>query len=155
VQCTGAFKSDLGNVMCSHDKFLIWISWVLYLNLFLINVWYVRTGSNLCSMMTWIFYPKLYLYIVDTCLYLLMIIAYIYIWWQFLHLYDLWNMNKWMNSTQKVEIAGCFKTLPIYKAMQKAVIWILFDMKTWSLTHVNVIHINFCVVLHCLCFCMK
>ena len=75
--------------------FVIWISWVLYLNMFLISVWYVRTGSNLCSMMTWIFYPKLYLYIVDTCLYLLMTIVYIHIWWQFPHLYDLWNMNKW------------------------------------------------------------
>jgi hypothetical protein len=104
VQCTGAFKSDLGNVMCSHDKFLIWISWVLYLNLFLISVWYVRTGSNLCSMMTWIFYPKLYLYIVDTCLYLLMTIVYIYIWWQFPHLYGLWNMNKWMNVTVEKHI---------------------------------------------------
>jgi len=26
-----------------------------------------------------------------------MTIVYIYIWWQFPHLYDLWNMNKWMN----------------------------------------------------------
>ena len=116
MQCTGAFKSDLGNVVCSHDKFLIWISWVLYLNWFLISVWYVRTGSNLCSMMTWIFYPKLYLYIVDTCLYLLMTIVYIYIWWQFPHLYELWNMNKWMNEwiyrmTNKRMVKQCTKQI--------------------------------------------
>jgi len=103
TKCTLHRNHGLTHVMFQHTKRLLhWsghflTSWVLYLNLFLISVWYVRTGSNLCSMMTWIFYPKLYLYIVDTCLYLLMKIVYIYIWWQFPHLYDLWNMNKWMN----------------------------------------------------------
>jgi len=101
------WKGDLGNVMCSYENFLICISWVLYLDSFLIGVWYVRKGSNLCPMMTWIFYLKLYLYIVDACLYLYwwqIVYSYTYIWWQIPHLYDLWNINKWMNEWMNIAI---------------------------------------------------
>ena len=42
----------------------------------------------------------MHLYIVDVCLYLYwgqIVYIYIYISWQIPHLYDLWNINKWMN----------------------------------------------------------
>ena len=87
--------------MCSYENFLIWINWVLYLDSSLIGVWYVRKGSNLCPMMTWIFYPKLYLFIVDACLYLYwwqIVHIYTYTWWQIPHLYDLRNTNKWLKN---------------------------------------------------------
>ena len=45
-------------------------------------------------------YLKLHLYIVDVCLYLYwgqIVYIYIYICWQIPLLYDLWNINKWMN----------------------------------------------------------
>ena len=95
VSCACCVLSGRGFCVClvTHSQesywFLIWISWVLYLNL--------KNRFELMFHDDMDFYPKLYLYVVDTCLYLLMIIAYIYIWWQFPHLYDLWNMNKWIN----------------------------------------------------------
>jgi len=32
--------------------------------------------------------------------------VYSYIWWQFPHLYDQWNINEWMNEWMNVKING-------------------------------------------------
>jgi hypothetical protein len=95
------------NVMCSHDQILMLISWVLYciklcsaLDLSLVDVWYVRKGFELLSHVDMDFS-------IWNSIWIWLIFVYAYIWWQIPHLYNLWNMNKWMNEWTQFTLSVC------------------------------------------------
>ena len=64
-------------------------------------------GSILLPCITVLIQKAIYRFCVQVCINLF--IAYSYIWWQIPHLYDLWNINEWMNECDKYACMCMYK----------------------------------------------